>query len=287
MEKRELILICGISGAGKTVTMDYFDSAGFYCIDNLPVKAVVSTIKALQTEDSFLKYAIALNSNATEDIISLTLTKLKTLEWLDFKILFLDVSNEVLYKRFQMTRKQHPFTNMNETLYDAINQERELLRALRQHASLIIDTTDLTADKLKKNLSRIFNHEILPSFRLCFVSFGYKHGLPQNLDYAFDVRFIDNPYYYENLKELSGNDSEVYDFVMQQPITKDFLEKLTSLLDLCIAEQKKTSRGYLVVGIGCTGGQHRSVSICNYLTDHYEDKYNTIKDHRDVKYKKM
>lgn len=282
-----MILICGISGAGKTVTMDYFDSAGFYCIDNLPVKALIPTINALQNEESFFRYAIALNSNATEEVISLTLTKLKALEWINFKVLFLDVSNEVLYKRFQMTRKQHPFSNNNETLYDAINQERTLLRALRQHASLIIDTTDLSTERLKKNLSRIFDQDILPNFRLSFVSFGYKHGLPQDLDYTFDVRFIDNPYYYEELKELSGDDSAVYDFVMGQDVTKDFIERLIPLLDLCIEKQKETNRGYLVIGIGCTGGQHRSVSICNYLTNHYKDSYNIIKDHRDVKYKKV
>lgn len=282
-----MILICGISGAGKTVTMDYFDSAGFYCIDNLPIKALMPTIVALQNEESYFRYAIALNSNASEEIISLTLTKLKALEWLDFKVLFLDVANEELYKRFQMTRKQHPFSNNNETLSDAINQERELLRGLRQHASLVIDTTELNADKLKKNLSRIFDRDILPSFRLSFTSFGYKHGLPQDLDYAFDVRFIDNPYYYEELKLLSGDDAAVYNFVMDQEVTQDFLSKLIPLLDLCIEKQKNTSRGYLVIGIGCTGGQHRSVSICNYLTNHYKEKYNILKDHRDVKYKQV
>ncbi|MDF9866979.1 UPF0042 nucleotide-binding protein [Bacilli bacterium PM5-3] len=282
MDKRELILVCGISGAGKSVTMNYLNSAGYYCIDNLPLPALLDTINALKNEEYFFNYAIAINSNATEEIITSTLLKLRSYEWLEVKVLFLDVSDEVVLNRFQMTRKSHPFANRNETLIDAIAQERILLRELRQYATVIIDTTDFSEKKLKQSLAKLFNKEILPQFKLCFVSYGYKHGLPQDLDYAFDVRFIENPYYIEELKNKTGNDKEVFDFVMEQKETKDFLDKLIPLLDFSIEKQRTTSRSYLVIGVGCTGGKHRSVTIINYLSDLYRKKYDVIKDHRDV-----
>ncbi|MDL2212205.1 RNase adapter RapZ [Erysipelotrichaceae bacterium OttesenSCG-928-M19] len=282
MEKRELILVCGISGAGKTVTMNYLDSAGYYCIDNLPVAALMDTVKALKVEEYFFNYAIAINSNTSEDIISNVLTKLRALEWLDVKMLFLDVSNEEVLNRFQLTRKQHPFSNQNETLVEAINQERKLLTILRQYANIIIDTTELDDEKLKRNLSQMFDRDIVPQFRLCFVSFGYKYGLPNDLDFVFDVRFIKNPYYIEELKDKTGNDQEVYDYVFDQEETTEFINKLLPLLDYSIEKHHKTKRSYLVIGVGCTGGKHRSVSIVNYLAQKYHESYLVIKDHRDV-----
>ena len=282
MNQRELILVCGISGAGKTVTMDYLDSAGYYCVDNLPILALFDTLKALKVDDTLYKYAIGINSNAKENTITETLIKLRIYDWLDVKVLYLDVSDEVLLKRFQMTRKAHPLTTQNETLLDAIKQERDLLAGLRQHANLIIDTTDFSVEKLKDSLSKIFNHDILPQFRVCFVSFGYKYGMPQDLDYAFDVRFINNPYYIDSLREKTGNDSEVYNYVMSQPETMEFIELLQPLLDFTIKRHKKTNRSYLVIGIGCTGGKHRSVTLVNYLSKLYSQEYNVIKDHREI-----
>ena len=282
MANRELILVCGLSGAGKSVTMDYLDSAGYYCIDNLPILALQDTIKALKNDEYFFQYAIGLNSNASEKIITQTLIKLRAYDWLTVKVLFLDVSDDVIIKRFQTTRKSHPFSNRNETLVDAISEERKLLLGLRQYATIVIDTTELTNDQLKEQLSKIFDREILPEFRLCFVSFGYKHGHPQDLDYVFDARLISNPYYIDELRNKTGNDREVYSFVLEQPETKEFLNKLIPLLDFSIEAQRKTNRSYLVIGIGCTGGKHRSVTLVNYLYNLYSQKYLTIKDHRDV-----
>ncbi|MEG0364429.1 MAG: RNase adapter RapZ, partial [Erysipelotrichales bacterium] len=190
MIKKELVLVCGISGAGKTVTMDYFDKSGFYCIDNLPINALPNTVKALQDEDAFERFAIALNSNVSENEINEILTIVKSFEWINLRILFLEVSDEELLKRFQLTRKTHPFQKKNENLSEAIREERRLLRNLRQHATVVLDTTDFTPKKLVSMLSKSFEYEVLPEFRVAFVSFGYKHGLPQSLDYAFDVRFI-------------------------------------------------------------------------------------------------
>jgi UPF0042 nucleotide-binding protein len=282
MNKRELILVAGISGAGKTVTMDFLDSAGYYCIDNLPIKALLETIKTLQQEDFYFQYAIGINSNADEADVKETFIKLQSLDFLEVKVLYLDVSDEVLIRRFQMTRKHHPFINQNETLLDAIEHERQMLKVLREYSNIIIDTTEYSATKLKSYLSKVFDKNLQPQFRVCFVSYGYKYGIPKDLDYAFDVRFIENPYYIEEMREKTGNDDIVYNYVMEQDSAKTFIEYLIPLLKYCIKAQQATSRSYLVIGIGCTGGKHRSVSIANYLTDYFKDEYTIIKDHRDI-----
>ena len=283
MDKKELILVCGISGAGKSVTMNYLESAGFYCVDNLPLSALRATLDALDSDKKYYRYAIAINSNVNQDTISKNINLLKSYEKIDVKILFLDTIDDVLYKRFQMTRKSHPFIYDDESLVDAITRERELLNIIKQHATVIVDTTNFSEEKLKNYLKKLFDHEIIPKFRVSFMSFGFKNGCPQNTDYLFDVRFIDNPYYDEKLRYLSGEDKEVSDYVLNQEPTKEFLDKATSLLDLCLKEQQKTNRSYLVIAIGCTGGQHRSVAITDYLANHYDEKYIVIKEHRDAK----
>lgn len=283
MKRRELILVCGISGAGKTITMDYFDRAGYYCIDNLPIKALVETLKTLQAEAYFSEYAIAINSNASEQDIVETLQNLNVLEWLEVKILFLDVSDEELLNRFQLTRKHHPFANRNTTLEETIEQERELLENLKKRATIIIDTTEFSDEMLKERLSLIFNHHISPKFHLTFVSFGYKKGLPNYLDYLIDVRFLNNPYYIEELKHKNGNNQEVYDYVINQEETQEYLKMLIPFLDYSIKKHQETNRSYLTIGIGCTGGQHRSVALVNFLSDYYNVSYNVVKEHRDVK----
>lgn len=283
MKKRELILVTGISGAGKTITMDYFESAGFYCIDNLPINALFETLRVLQADSYFFEYAIAINSNASEEDIVKALQDLNSLEWLSVKILFLEVSDEELVKRFQFTRKKHPFSNRNTTLYETIERERELLENLKKRSTFIVDTSDFDDSDLKERLSTIFDYEIVPKFHLTFVSFGYKKGLPNYLDYVIDSRFIPNPYYIEELRNKTGNEKEVYDYVMKQKETYEYLDLLIPFLDYSIDKHSKTNRSYLSIGIGCTGGQHRSVVLVNYLSQYYKEKYNIIKDHRDAK----
>lgn len=283
MKNRELILVCGISGAGKSITMNYFETAGYYCIDNLPINALFETLKSLQADSYFFEYAIAINSNASEEDISKALQNVSSLEWLDFKILFLEVDDKELVKRFQFTRKKHPFSNRNTTLFETIEQERELLENIKRRATYVIDTSDFRDKDLKERLSSIFNHKIAPKFHLTFVSFGYKKGLPNYLDFVIDSRFIANPYYIEELRNKTGNEKEVYDYVMERSETKDYLDLLIPFLDYSIEKHHQTNRSYLSIGIGCTGGQHRSVTLVNYLANHYKNDYNVVKDHRDVK----
>lgn len=282
MGKRQLVLISGLSGAGKTITMDYFEALGYYCVDNLPIEALYKVVSSLKNNVNFYNYAIAISSNCEITSINKQLSKLNMLNWLDTKILYLDASDQVLLNRYQLTRKHHPLTHHNETLVSAINQERNLLKPFSQVSHIKIDTSDFTSKQLLDKLSKLFNHEIKDAFKLILVSFGYKNGLPNDLDYAFDVRFLDNPYYVEELKHKSGNDEEVYNYVIEQDKTKEFLDRLLPFLDYCISNQVAIDRSFLVIGIGCTGGQHRSVSIVNYLFNYFQNKYQVIKDHKDV-----
>ncbi|MDR3214878.1 MAG: RNase adapter RapZ [Bacilli bacterium] len=282
MSTKELLIVCGISGAGKTIAMDYFECAGYYCIDNLPSEMIGGTLKILNEKEYYQHYAIAINSNIDANKMLDLIVSLRSYEWLTLKILYLDVDNETLQRRFQLTRKQHPFINQYDTLFESIDRERDNLMIMRNKADLVIDTSKLRAKQLKNYLGKVIDQKLDAPFRLCFVSYGYKHGIPQDLDYAFDVRFIENPYYNEELKNLDGNNDLVYDFVLSQSNTKDLLTYLLPLLKYCIKNQQATNRSYLVIGIGCTGGKHRSVSLVNYLYNYFNEDYQVIKEHRDL-----
>lgn len=281
MKTKELVIVTGMSGAGKTITMSYFENVGYYCIDNLPISSLASVMKSLIKEDSN-EFAVALNTNASEKAILEAIQSLTIHDIFDVKILFLECSDTELVNRYQLTRKQHPLVKNNETLIEAIDEERNKLIPFKNLSTIIIDTTLLNNKQFEKNLAQIFKKDLTHSFKLCFSSFGYKHGLPKDLDFVFDVRFIPNPYYIDELKPLTGNDIRVYEYVLKQEETQDFLDKIIPLLDYVIEKHKKTNRAYLVIGMGCTGGQHRSVTLANYLYDYYKDKYNVIKDHRDA-----
>lgn len=283
MDKIQLLIICGISGAGKSVTMDFLDSRSFYCIDNLPVKLLKETIYELKNEEHYVDFAIALNSNATKAAIDDVINSLKNYDWLDSRIIFLDVNNEEVLKRFQYTRKAHPFINHNEGLIEAINHERKLLLPFKQYADVIIDTSELNEQQLVLKLESVFTRSIEKTFKVSFISYGYKYGLPKDLDFAFDVRFIPNPFYVDELKHLTGDDQAVYDYVISQDETKEFIKYVIPLLEYAIERHKQSNRSYLVIGFGCTGGQHRSVTLANYMANYFMDKYEVIKDHRNVR----
>lgn len=283
MGKRELVLVCGSSGAGKTITMNYFETAGFYCIDNLPIISVIPVLENLKDNKTFYKYAISINTKTKHGDILEMVNSLISLDWINFTMLYLDADDDVLVNRYQFTRKLHPFIHDNETLINAIQHEKHLLKNIKQYSDITIDTSDLSPDLLINKLEKIFDTDISSAFKLIIVSFGYKHGVPLDLDYMFDVRFITNPYYLETLRNKTGNDEEVYSYVMEQEETEEFLFNLIPLLDYCIEKQSLNNRTNIVIGVGCTGGQHRSVSIANYLARYYEGTYNVILDHRDAK----
>ena len=198
--------------------------------------------------------------------------------------LSLDCDDNIILKRYKETRRSHPIliSNKASTLLEAIEYERKLARPISKEANVVIDTTQLKGNKFQQILENQFNHQSIDPFRISFVSFGYKHGIPKDADLLFDVRFLPNPFYVDELRNLTGNDKEVYDYVIDKPETQKFINKMTDLLDYLLDEYDKEGKTHVVIGIGCTGGQHRSVSLTNYFADHYSEKYHVHRLHRDA-----
>ena len=199
-------------------------------------------------------------------------------------MIFLDCDDEVLLSRYKQTRRSHPLMigNMASSLMEAIHFEREMADPVSKLANIIIDTTLLKPTKLQDKLEIYFHKGNQDTFRVSFVSFGYKHGVPRDADLLLDVRFLPNPFYIEELRNLTGNDKAVYDYVMEQAETKEFIEKTITYYDYLLKKYEEEGKMQMIIGIGCTGGQHRSVTLTNYFADYYSKYYQVYKWHRDA-----
>lgn len=282
MDKKRVLLITGRSGAGKTSTMGILEDMGYHCIDQFPVK-LLENFAAMLNGESDPRYSYI--------ALATTLTDFKEYQRvfsgmdLDVRVLILDCNADELLRRYKSTRRTHPMliSNIATTLEDAIYLEEELLKDLKDTAFLTIDTTFLKGNELKAKINQYFALSAQPSFSISFISFGYKNGVPMDADLLFDVRFLPNPYWIETLRAYTGNDPQVYDYVMGFDQTKTLLTKLTDFLDYAFKEYVAEGKNHFTVGIGCTGGQHRSVAITNWLFDHYGKDYHVYKEHRDLR----
>lgn len=282
MNKKRILLITGRSGAGKTSVMGILEDMGYHCIDQFPVK-LLNEFASMLGQDSDPRYEfIALATNLSE--FNDFRRKFDGMD-MDVRVLILDCNADELLRRYKYTRRTHPMliSNKATTLEDAIYLEGELLKDLKDTAYLTIDTTFLKSNELKTKINKYFAMSNQPSFSISFISFGYKNGVPMDADLLFDVRFLSNPYWVEDLRPFSGNDACVYDYVMQSEQTKILIEKLTTFLDYAFKEYVTEGKNHFTVGIGCTGGQHRSVVIANWLFDHYGKDYHVYKEHRDLR----
>ncbi|MEG0823105.1 MAG: RNase adapter RapZ [Erysipelotrichaceae bacterium] len=280
MATQNIILVTGMSGAGKTTAMQVLEDMGYHCIDQFPVQ-LINELGTIINEKPDPRYQnLALATTALDYVKYLNYFKSINA---NIRVVFLDASNEKLLLRYKFTRRQHPFLIFNKanTLEEAIEVERDMFETLKEHAILHIDTTKLSKLKLKEALESKLAFNLQPVFSISFVSFGYKHGVPLDADLLFDVRFLPNPFYVEELKNLTGNNINVYNYVMDCPETKEFLRYLVSFLDYALEQYNIEGKTHLSIGIGCTGGHHRSVSITNWLYDHYRVKYHCFKGHRD------
>ena len=201
------------------------------------------------------------------------------------KTLFLDAGNSELLHRYKSTRRTHPLllSNQANTLEEAIEVERQMFQKYINDSVITIDTTFVGEKELKRRIEQYFATNAAPAFSISFISFGYKYGVPMDADLMIDVRFLPNPFWEVELRPYSGNDKCVYDYVIEKPQTQEFLKRLVSFTDYAFAEYVKEGKNHFTVAIGCTGGQHRSVSVANYLYDYYKGKYNSYIEHRDVK----
>lgn len=281
------VVVTGMSGGGKSTALKMLEDAGFYCVDNLPVSLLgmfVEMVSSPVTEASKVALGLDVRSGQSFKEAEEALDKLRENGFV-FEVLFLDAGEKVLLKRYKETRRRHPLSLSGERIEEGIRREKEILRQTREKADYVIDTSNLLTRELKEELERIFiRNEEYNSLMVNIVSFGFKYGIPADADLVFDVRFLPNPFYIEELKHHTGNEKEVQDFVMGHPESLTFLDKLTDMLNFLIPNYIKEGKYQLVIGIGCTGGKHRSVTLANMLYERMKDKgsYGLKLSHRDV-----
>ena len=280
------VVVTGMSGGGKSTALRMLEDAGYYCVDNLPVLLIEKFVELIATPDGEVtKVALGLYVRADQAFEATTkiLNQLKN-DGYAFEILFMEANDKTLLKRYKETRRVHPLSPYGR-IEDGIRKERTILRNIREKSDYVIDTSRLLTRELKEELDRIFvQNEGYNSLMVTVLSFGFKYGIPADADLIFDVRFLPNPFYIDELKHKTGNDKEVQDYVMSFPEAHVFIEKLTDLAGFLIPNYVKEGKYQLVIGIGCTGGKHRSVTLANRLYEHMRNKgeYGIKIAHRDV-----
>ncbi|MGM8215241.1 RNase adapter RapZ [Bacillaceae bacterium W0354] len=284
----ELVIITGMSGAGKTVAVHSFEDLGYFCVDNIPPALLLKFVELMKdNKESNRKLAVVMDLRGREFFDSLyeALDQLAEEDWIKEHILFLDADNETLVQRYKESRRSHPLAQ-NGLPLDGINKEREILDELKGHAQKIIDTTGLSARKLRETILQQYKEKKQHVFSVQVVSFGFKHGIPIDADLVFDVRFLPNPHYVESMRALTGLNQEVSSYVFKWKETRNFLRKLKDLLEFMLPQYVREGKSQLVIGIGCTGGQHRSVAISEKLGEIIGKQYTTHVYHRDIEKKK-
>ena len=261
------VIVTGMSGGGKSTALRMLEDAGFYCVDNLPVLLIEKFVELIAMPNSEVtKVALGLDVRADQSFedVEKILHKLRDNGY-SFEILFMEAGDAELLKRYKETRRVHPLSP-DGRIEDGIRREREILKNMKSQADYVIDTSRLLTRELKEELDRIFvRNENYNSLMVTILSFGFKHGIPADADLVFDVRFLPNPFYIEELKYKTGNDREVQDYVMSFEEAHIFIDKLTDMIKFLIPNYVKEGKYQLVIGIGCTGGKHRSVTLANRL----------------------
>ncbi len=282
-----LVIVTGMSGGGKRTAMKMLEDVGFYCVDNLPVSFIekfVGLVSAPNNEISKVALGLDARANQSFEEVERILENLRK-DGCKFEILFMDASDQVLLKRYKETRRVHPLAPADR-VEDGIAREREILKEIKGKADYVIDSSSLLTRELKEELDRIFvQNKEYNSLMINIVSFGFKNGIPADADLVFDVRFLPNPFYIDELKHKTGKDKEVQDYVMQYEESAVFLDKLEDLLEFLVPNYVKEGKYQLVIGIGCTGGKHRSVTLANELYKIMKGKgnYGLKLSHRDIK----
>jgi RNase adapter protein RapZ len=284
----EIVIITGMSGAGKTVAMQSFEDLGFYCIDNLPPELLVMFLDLMmKSENQMRRIAAVMDTRGGDLFDSLigALDDLLLMEGVSSRILFLDADDETLVRRYKETRRSHPLSEGGLPLA-GIRKERLLLSELKGRARSIYQTSSLKPRALREKIISEFSSKGDAGFTVNFISFGFKHGMPIDADVVFDVRFLPNPFYIQELKVKTGLDKEVYDYVLKWSDTQMLIEKLTDLFKFLIPQYKNEGKSQVVVAFGCTGGQHRSVTLAEFFGARFKDEYRTFITHRDIEKRK-
>ncbi|MDO8589470.1 MAG: RNase adapter RapZ [Armatimonadota bacterium] len=287
--KKQLVVVTGMSGAGKNLAIRAFEDLEFYCIDNLPPNLLVETVRLWQkpkVKEQDVAIVVDVRASQFFGEFLQDYAKLgKTDSVFDkAKILFLDASDTVLVRRFKETRRRHPLFEQGKSISDCIKEERKQLAEIREKADKIVDTSNLEPLGLRRQVEQYFGPDGLKdSMVVTVVSFGFKYGVPLDADLVFDVRFLANPHYVDSLKVMDGNAEAVRRYVLSDPLTEPLIERLFDLVEFSIPQYQKEGKAYLTIAIGCTGGRHRSVVVANELGRFLMSRgSNVIVEHRDV-----
>lgn len=280
------VIVTGMSGGGKKTALRMLEDVGFYCVDNLPVELIEKFVELLAApggEVTKVALGVDVRANQGFEKVPDILKKLKEAGY-PLEIFYMEASDQTLIKRYKESRRMHPLSP-DGRVEEGIKKEREILVSIKEQADYIMDSSQLLTRDLKEEIDKIFvNGEDYKSLMVNVVSFGFKHGIPQDADLVFDVRFLPNPYYIEELKHMSGCDAPVHDYVMSFDEAHEFLDKLEDMINFLIPKYIKEGKYQLVIGIGCTGGKHRSVTLANELFERLKGNkgYGIKLTHRDI-----
>jgi UPF0042 nucleotide-binding protein len=283
---RDLVVITGFSGAGKSTAMNVFEDAGYFCVDNLPPEMIRSLVELFVHEGSKVERAAVVSDvrgGVYFEALRAVVDDLDALG-LSHHVLFLEAAEQTLVTRYKETRRRHPLAP-DGSVAAGVAEERALLAPLREQADLVIDTTGMSTATLRSKIAdELLPHEVAGRLALTFMSFGFKHGPPREEDLAFDVRFLANPHYEADLRELTGKDPRVVEYIARDGRLDEFYEHLHALLDFLLPQYVGEGKAHLVIAIGCTGGRHRSVAIAEHLAARYRDsdELDVAIEHRDI-----
>lgn len=284
----KFVIVTGLSGSGKSEAMRALEDMGFYCVDNLPPALIVNFAELFFHSNSNIdKVALGIDIRGREFFQVLN-SALEQLSMANFKydMIYLDCDDDVLIKRYKMTRRNHPLAG-NLQISDGIKKERVIMEPLKKYSKMIIDTSNMKPKDLKSEIAKLYDLDdgsSVPNITISVVSFGFKYGIPIDADLVFDVRFLPNPFYDLSLREKTGNEKEVRNFVMDSKVSHEFLDKLFDMYDFLIPQYINEGKQHLVIAIGCTGGRHRSVTMANFTYEYLNEKgYRVVKKDRDAK----
>ena len=282
----EFVILTGLSGAGKTRAMHAMEDIGFYCVDNLPPALIPVFYDLCDKSEGIQRRIAVVTDTRGGELFKSFFSALESLKAQDrpYKILFLDSADAVLVNRFQETRRKHPLAEaMQGSLEQAVRLEREMLRPVKEVSDYVIDTSNIPVASLKTRIADLFLQHDSDAIAVHCISFGFKHGLPLEADLVFDVRCLPNPFYIDALRNLTGLDAPVRDYVMQCEETKGFKSRFTDMIDYMLPLYVKEGKSQLVIAVGCTGGHHRSVALAQYMHDHLVEKgVHASVTHRDI-----
>lgn len=282
-EQKKLLIVTGMSGAGKTIAIQSLEDMGYFVVDNLPPALLPQFWELVINTDDIKRIAVVIDLRVKSFYkdLKVEINSLEDSQKVQATIVFLDATDDELVTRYKETRRAHPLA-ANGRLLDGIQEERTLVEPIKNMAQVVIDTTNFSAKDLKKDLTDKFLEDEVTTFSIEVMSFGFKYGIPIDADIVMDVRFLPNPYYIPELRPFTGLDRRVYDYVMNNKVTEEFYQKLLSLLLTTIPGYQHEGKANLTIAIGCTGGQHRSVSIARRLATDLDKEYPVNITHREI-----